>query len=200
VSALGTGSCCTTASVCSLRAASACMRAPAEHSMTLPPCCPAVPASSKTAGEWIPRTACLTGEFTFASSVCTACAFVPLIHMDCLVSDVLPVLLAPVCCLYCCVQVISTADIALYGGFTALASFDRPELRTQVRNAQGRLCKYCIRSTDAPCGRGACGLGSGVRRLLKIALQALIMLTRNCCSSTHKNSFVLYHTALPPPV
>lgn len=42
--------------------------------------------------------------------------------------------------LYRCVQVISTADIALYGGLTALASFDRPELRTQVCAASLSKC------------------------------------------------------------
>lgn len=34
-------------------------------------------------------------------------------------------------------EVISSADVALYGGLTALASFDRPELRTQVINNIG---------------------------------------------------------------
>lgn len=38
-----------------------------------------------------------------------------------------------VCALPCPPQVISGADVALYGGLTALASFDRPELRSQVR-------------------------------------------------------------------
>jgi hypothetical protein len=32
------------------------------------------------------------------------------------------------------VQVVSASDIALYGGLTALASFDRSELRSQVIN------------------------------------------------------------------
>jgi COP9 signalosome complex subunit 1 len=35
------------------------------------------------------------------------------------------------------VQVISSADIALYGGLTALASFDRSELRSQIINNIG---------------------------------------------------------------
>jgi COP9 signalosome complex subunit 1 len=34
-------------------------------------------------------------------------------------------------------QVISSADVALYGGLTALASFDRSELRSQVINNIG---------------------------------------------------------------
>jgi COP9 signalosome complex subunit 1 len=34
-------------------------------------------------------------------------------------------------------QVISSADIALYGGLTALASFDRSELRSQIINNIG---------------------------------------------------------------
>jgi hypothetical protein len=68
------------------------------------------------------------------------------------------------CCCYCCccaaLQVISSADIALYGGLTALASFDRPELRTQVQ--QAAAAKGRSKAGIAMSAAGAVALAPGL--------------------------------------